>query len=472
MAKRGAEVVDRGTVVFLGPTLPWQEAWNLLPARYIAPAQMGDVYALIGSGIERIVLIDGLFGGVPSIWQRELLTAVDLGIEVWGCSSMGALRAAELHTLGLLGHGQIFAAYRDGLISNDDEVVLKHESGFPFRALTVPLVNIRHGLALAVAAGLVGPEHGAVLLDCAAEIPYEQRSLIHWFEASAQRLGDSICEPFRAFWLANQPDLKAEDARSLLALLALPSTTPRSCSAAAPQGCSLDRWSSTALMMRHCTTDVQSAAAGQLTTGHLWLKTRVELRQQATAVAIQLWLLDLALASDEHPSPSGAWLSAYQAAWKASLAIAHIALEGWCVANALSIAELEGELQRRANLYWRLLSPPYPSPAKLLSRADENAFLARVAALPPTLRWCLIPQAIEDTPALSLIELVQRSMVRIHALLLSRGLRLGNSAYGSTLAWADLQHHWCELPARLGYHDWDGEAQGLRVLQVCGLLAP
>jgi hypothetical protein len=146
MSKPIAATANEETVIFLGPTLPWLDAVNLMPARYLPPAQMGDVYALLGSGIRRIVLIDGLFGGVPSIWQRELLTAIDLGLDVWGCSSMGALRAAELHTLGMHGHGRVFSAFCDGLISNDDEVVLKHESGYPFRALTVPLVNIRDPL--------------------------------------------------------------------------------------------------------------------------------------------------------------------------------------------------------------------------------------------------------------------------------------------------------------------------------------
>ena len=49
------------------------------------------------------------------------------GIQVLGASSMGALRAAELHGFGMIGYGTIFEWYRDGLIDGDDEVALWHE---------------------------------------------------------------------------------------------------------------------------------------------------------------------------------------------------------------------------------------------------------------------------------------------------------------------------------------------------------
>ena len=106
-------------VVFLGPSLPREEAAKLLDAEYRAPAQRGDVYACLGCGVRRILLIDGLFHGVPSVWQRELLAAIDEGIEVLGASSMGALRATELLPYGMQGFGRIFESYRDGVIDGD-----------------------------------------------------------------------------------------------------------------------------------------------------------------------------------------------------------------------------------------------------------------------------------------------------------------------------------------------------------------
>src|SRR5580700_7605068 len=95
--------------VFLGPTLPRANAMLALDAVYRPPARRGDIYRALRDGFHTIVLIDGEFHGQPSVWQREIVDALIEGAVVHGASSMGALRAAELHSLGMVGHGQIFA---------------------------------------------------------------------------------------------------------------------------------------------------------------------------------------------------------------------------------------------------------------------------------------------------------------------------------------------------------------------------
>jgi len=79
----------------------------ILDADYYPPARKGDVYRIISSGVKTIILIDGVFHSAPSVWQRELLDAMEEGIQVLGASSMGALRAAELHQFGMVGFGVI-----------------------------------------------------------------------------------------------------------------------------------------------------------------------------------------------------------------------------------------------------------------------------------------------------------------------------------------------------------------------------
>jgi len=130
-------------LVFLGPTLPQKEGAALLDAEFRGPARRGDIYRAVFDGYRTIVLIDGEFHGSPSVWQREIVDALAEGAAVHGASSMGALRAAELHRLGMIGHGRIFRWYRDGALGADDEVALTHgpaELGYP--ALSEPLVNI------------------------------------------------------------------------------------------------------------------------------------------------------------------------------------------------------------------------------------------------------------------------------------------------------------------------------------------
>ena len=163
--------------VFLGPSLPRSEATAILDADYHPPVRQGDLYRILTSGVKTVVIIDGLFNSVPSVWHREILDAMAEGVCIIGASSMGALRAAELHTFGMIGHGTVFEWYRDGVIDGDDEVALVHgdeESGF--RAQSEPLVNIRYTLGRAVEDGCLSAERADALVAYAKELYYPHRS--------------------------------------------------------------------------------------------------------------------------------------------------------------------------------------------------------------------------------------------------------------------------------------------------------
>lgn len=163
--------------VFLGPSLGKDQARSLLDAEYYPPARKGDIYLVMASGAKTIVLIDGVFHNTPSVWQRELLEAIEEGIRVLGASSMGALRAAELYKHGMIGHGTIFEWYRDGIIDGDDEVALWHEpEERNFRALSEPLVNIRYTLLRAMEDHCLTPEQAQEMTAYAKEIYYPKRS--------------------------------------------------------------------------------------------------------------------------------------------------------------------------------------------------------------------------------------------------------------------------------------------------------
>lgn len=214
-----SDVTERRVVVFLGPSLPVARARGILQADYRPPAQKGDIYRALTSGAATIVLIDGVFHGAPSIWQREILAALDEGIEVLGASSMGALRAAELHSLGMVGHGTIFEWYRDGVITGDDEVALQHgDEEMDYRALSEPLVNIRATLQQAERDGVLARAEADELLGVAKQTYYPQRAyrallaspgIQRW---PAERIG--AVEDYLRRAAVN---LKASDAASVLA---------------------------------------------------------------------------------------------------------------------------------------------------------------------------------------------------------------------------------------------------------------
>ncbi len=111
------------------------------------PARRGDVAQLVAQAEPGVlVLADGFFGFEPAVGHSELVAALDAGWQVWGCSSMGAIRAWELRDEGMRGHGWVymqFAAHED---FTDDDLALLHLPAPPWDAFSEPLVNIRHAL--------------------------------------------------------------------------------------------------------------------------------------------------------------------------------------------------------------------------------------------------------------------------------------------------------------------------------------
>ena len=161
-------------IAFLGPSRPLR-----LPVRctVLPPARQGDVWRALRQRPDAIALIDGVFESQPSVWHHELLDALDAGVAVYGGASMGALRAAELHSRGMIGVGQIFRWYRDEVLSDDSEVALLHaDAAHGFRPLTVPLVNVRWSAQEAVRRKQLRPAEALRLVERAAQIFYQERT--------------------------------------------------------------------------------------------------------------------------------------------------------------------------------------------------------------------------------------------------------------------------------------------------------
>jgi hypothetical protein len=211
------------TYVFLGPTLPIEQARSILAeAVYLPPVSMGDVYALLAKVPRRIALIDGLFERTPAVWHKEILYALAQGVRVLGSSSMGALRAAELHSFGMEGVGRIFEAYRDGLLEDDDEVALVHAPAeFGWRPLSEAMVNLREGLRRAERRGLIAARTHRALLETAKRTFYPERSWPGVLRAGAGLgLPAAELDALGDFVQRERPDQKREDAVELLQHLA------------------------------------------------------------------------------------------------------------------------------------------------------------------------------------------------------------------------------------------------------------
>jgi hypothetical protein len=188
----------RDIVVFLGPSLSIDEARRTLPACYLGPARCGDVLRARRLSPRAIAIVDGVFGHTAAIWHKEILLALDDGISVFGASSMGALRAAELVPFGMVGIGRIFEAYRDGLYTDDDEVALLHgPAASAYREMSEAMVNIRATVAHAVSSGVIYPDSAERVIRCAKDTFYQGRSLGAAIDATWR--GDSHAEEASRF---------------------------------------------------------------------------------------------------------------------------------------------------------------------------------------------------------------------------------------------------------------------------------
>lgn len=210
-------------VVFLGPSLSVEDARAILPgALYLPPVRMGDVFTAAQKRPAAIAIIDGFFENTAAVWHKEILHALAQGIPVFGASSMGALRGAELHAFGMIGVGKVFEAYASGAIEDDDEVAVVHAPGADGCTMfSEAMVNIRAALERAQADGLVSAGSRATLLAAAKETFYPERSWAALFDAGRARgVPDGELAALRAWVEAARPNQKRDDALELLALLA------------------------------------------------------------------------------------------------------------------------------------------------------------------------------------------------------------------------------------------------------------
>jgi hypothetical protein len=163
-------------VVFLGPSLPHSEAKAILgEAEYRLPAGRGDIVEAVDEGATIIGLIDGVFYQRAAVAHREILYAFEKGVKVVGGSSMGALRASEMDSFGMVGVGLIYRWYKDGVINSDDEVALAFHPD-TLVALSEPLVNIRATLAKLAEKGEATKGEAEILLEAAHETPFQLRN--------------------------------------------------------------------------------------------------------------------------------------------------------------------------------------------------------------------------------------------------------------------------------------------------------
>ena len=131
--------------MFVGPTLnggallAQENCVKLLP-----PVKRGDVERLVTTRQPGVMaIVDGQFHQCLSVGHAEIRFAIAEGWQVWGLSSMGAIRACEMRHMGMRGFGEVYEWFCRDDDFRDDEVALTHGPTSPYIALSEPLIHIR-----------------------------------------------------------------------------------------------------------------------------------------------------------------------------------------------------------------------------------------------------------------------------------------------------------------------------------------
>lgn len=210
-------------VVFAGPSLPHRPPGDWHGFAWHGPAMQGDLYRAAQERPLCIGLIDGYFECVPAVWHKEILWAMARGVAVFGSSSMGALRAAELADFGMVGVGRVFRYLRRPLRDDSDVAVLHAPAALGFRPLTEAHVNVHFTLRRAVADGVI-PRGLASRLRAISQVTfYKHRTWEVILErALHEHAPQGFVERLRSWLAGNRVDQKRRDAERLLRMMAKP----------------------------------------------------------------------------------------------------------------------------------------------------------------------------------------------------------------------------------------------------------
>jgi hypothetical protein len=174
------------------------------------PAAHGDIARAVLEGVTAIGLVDGNFEAVAAVWHKEILFALARGVAMFGASSMGALRAAECASFGMVPVGAIAEAYVSGSLDDDAAVALLHgpeELGYP--PFTEPLVNVEPTLLKLQARGILSYAEREELWREACRLHFKDRTVDAIFAAGWSRARADTYEEHRV-------NRKGEDALLLV----------------------------------------------------------------------------------------------------------------------------------------------------------------------------------------------------------------------------------------------------------------
>ena len=209
-------------IIYTGLSLSFDEAKEILDSHddveviYKRPIKRGDLGHDIKENPDIIGIIDGVFHQNSSVGHKEILNVINKGITVVGASSMGALRASELDTLGMTGIGYVYEQYATGKVASDDDVAVMLDSE-TLEALSEPLINMEYVFENAVSENIMTENQKDELIKIAKSTFYPKRNYSQTLNSSS--LDDETKSKLIDF-IRRSVDIKKEDAKELITYIA------------------------------------------------------------------------------------------------------------------------------------------------------------------------------------------------------------------------------------------------------------
>ena len=209
-------------IIYTGLSLPFDEAREILDSHdnieviYKRPIKRGDLGQALKENPDIIGIIDGVFHQNSSVGHKERLAVLNKGITVIGSSSMGALRASEMDSLGMIGIGYVYEQYATGKVASDDDVAVMLDSD-TLEALSEPLINMDYVFTNAVKENIITQGQKDELIKIAKSTFYPKRNYAQTLNSS--NLDDETKNRLINF-IRESVDIKKEDAKKLIEYIA------------------------------------------------------------------------------------------------------------------------------------------------------------------------------------------------------------------------------------------------------------
>jgi hypothetical protein len=202
------------TIIFAGPSISHQQLADLTRADVAPPIRRGDIDRFVDYDV--FVILDGEFGQNLSVSPKEILSILKAGKTVIGASSMGALRASELDSCGMIGVGWVYEHFASASIRRDDDVALAY-SPVDLSPLTIPIIDIEYWTTLLTEKRVISASEKKIVCRTAHRIFYSDRTERMLMRELERTLGLSRLQYLLAHTSGVIPNIKHLDARLALA---------------------------------------------------------------------------------------------------------------------------------------------------------------------------------------------------------------------------------------------------------------